>query len=247
MERTENRVKDIYLSIIIPTYNEEKRISATLSRIQFFLRSKTYDYEIIVVDDGSSDNTVSIIEKDFLTEDGKIRIVKNGSNKGKGFSVKNGILGSSGKYVLFSDADLSAPIEEVDRLLKYINKDYDICIGSRSLKGSNVEIHQPWYREGMGKVFNFMVKLLLFKDFNDTQCGFKLFKGDIARKLADLMKIDGFCFDVEIIYLAKRMGYRIVEVGVSWKNSPESRVKLINSSLDMFRDLFKIKQIHEDI
>ena len=225
MERTENRVKDIYLSIIIPTYNEEKRISATLSRIQFFLRSKTYDYEIIVVDDGSSDNTVSIIEKDFLTEDGKIRIVKNGSNKGKGFSVKNGILGSSGKYVLFSDADLSAPIEEV----------------------SNVEIHQPWYREGMGKVFNFMVKLLLFKDFNDTQCGFKLFKGDIARKLADLMKIDGFCFDVEIIYLAKRMGYRIVEVGVSWKNSPESRVKLINSSLDMFRDLFKIKQIHEDI
>jgi dolichyl-phosphate beta-glucosyltransferase len=122
----------------------------------------------------------------------------------------------------------------------------DIAVGSRAVQGAMVSVHQPWYREIMGKTFNLFVKMLLIKGFNDTQCGFKLFKGDVARKIAASMKIEGFCFDVEMLYLAKIKGYNVREVGVMWKNSPESRVKLISSPLSMFLDLFKIKRIHKD-
>jgi len=169
-----------------------------------------------------------------------LTVLKNGSNKGKGFSVKNGIIKSRGEYILFSDADLSTPIEELDKLFASVNNGYDIVIGSRSIKESKVMAHQPWYREIMGKTFNFFVKTLLMKDFNDTQCGFKLFKGNIAREIAGHMSIDGFCFDVEMLYFAKIKGYNIKEEGVIWNNSPCSKVRLFHSSINMFFDLTKI-------
>ncbi len=234
----------MYLSIIVPAYNEEKRIGATLSRIYSFLSEKDYSFEVILVDDGSMDGTVSKAEHSTLARKGCLKVIRNGVNKGKGFSVRSGILNSSGEFIIFSDADLSTPIEELSKLFDKIKDGYDIVIASRALDDSDVGIHQPFYREKMGKVFNFFVKLILLKDFNDTQCGFKLFKGDIARMLAKDMKIDGFCFDVEMLYLAKKKGLKIKEVGVRWENSPESKVKALSSSVSMFFDLFRIRALH---
>jgi dolichyl-phosphate beta-glucosyltransferase len=235
----------VYLSIVIPAYNEEKRIAGTLDKIHGFLKTKNYSYEVIVVDDGSADRTVGVSEESSLAKERSLRVVKNSGNKGKGFSVKSGILKSTGEFVLLSDADLSTPIGEIDKLFCAIKEGNDIVIGSRALKGSMVSVHQPWYREIMGKTFNFFVKMLLMRGFNDTQCGFKLLRGDVARSIAPTMKIDGFCFDVEMLYLARIKGYNIREIGVVWKNSPESKVRLIFSPLSMFLDLFSIKRIHK--
>ncbi len=234
----------MYLSIIVPAYNEEKRIGATLSRIYSFLSEKDYSFEVILVDDGSMDGTVSKAEHSALARKGCLKVIRNEVNKGKGFSIRNGILNSSGEFIIFSDADLSTPIEELSKLFDKIKDGYDIVIASRALDDSDVGIHQPFYREKMGKAFNFFVKLILLKDFNDTQCGFKLFKGDVARMLAKDMKINGFCFDVEMLYLAKKKGLKIKEVGVRWENSPESKVKALSSSVSMFFDLFRIRALH---
>lgn len=235
----------MYLSVIIPAYNEENRIGHTLSAIHGYLRAKDFEYEVIVVDDGSSDSTVAKAEESALSKENKLKVIKNGDNRGKGFSVKNGILATSGEYVLMSDADMSTPIEEFDKLRKYVSEGYDIVIGSRSVEASDIRVRQPWYREGMGKTFNFFVKTLLgIKEFNDTQCGFKLFKGDIARDIAEDLKIEGFCFDPEMLYIAEKKGHKVKEVGVTWDNSPESRVTIMASSLSMFLDLFKIKRLH---
>jgi len=234
-----------YLSVIIPAYNEEKRIGSALSGIYGFLKTKNYDYEVILVDDGSSDKTILRAQDNELAKINKLKIIRNASNKGKGFSVKNGILNSTGEYVLFSDADLSAPIEETDKLFNHIEKGYDIVIGSRSVKDSNVKTHQPFYREGMGRIFNFFVNLLLMSGFRDTQCGFKLFKGNIAREIAKELTINGFCFDVEMLYIARKKGYKVAEVGIIWENSLQSKVRIINSSVFMFVDLLKIKRRHK--
>ncbi len=233
-----------YLSIIIPAYNEERRIGGTLSRISHHMSGENCDYEIIVVDDGSMDGTIVEAERSAPAKEGRLKIIRNGVNRGKGFSVKNGIMNSGGEYIIFSDADLSTPIEEMRRLFSYLGKGYDIVIGSRSLKESRVKVHQPWHREMMGRVFNMCVRALLIESFNDTQCGFKLFKGAVARDIARSMYIDGFAFDVEMLYLAKIKGYKVKEVGIVWENSADSRVKLLGSPVNMFLDLFKIRKIH---
>ena len=234
----------MFLSIIIPAYNEEQRIGKTLFTMKEYFKSQNYDYEVIVVDDGSRDDTVLKSQESSLALDGKLKVVKNGINRGKGFSVKNGILNSSGEYILISDADMSTPIQEVEKLLKHIKDGNDVVIGSRSIQGSDIRVYQPWYRQIMGKTFNLFVKTLLFRGINDTQCGFKLFRGDVARNIAQKMRIEGFCFDVEMLYLAKKSGFKVKEIGVVWENSPDSRVTVVNSSLNMFFDLFKIKKIH---
>jgi dolichyl-phosphate beta-glucosyltransferase len=235
----------MFLSIIIPAYNEEKRIGPTLAKIYSFLKNKEYSYEVLVVDDGSSDNTVQEVQKSNLFSENKLKIISNGINRGKGFSVKNGILNSSAEFVLISDADLSTPIEESDKLSAYLDKGFDIIIGSRGAQDSDIRIRQPWHRERMGRIFNFFIKKILFLEFDDTQCGFKLFKAPAAKNIAAQLCMDGFSFDVEMLYLAKKGGYKIAEVGVIWNNSPQSTVKLLSSSLNMFFDLFKIKQLHK--
>jgi len=234
----------MYLSVIIPAYNEEKRITSTLGQMHKFLVGKDYDYEVIVVDDGSTDGTLGEIEKSELVQAGKARAVSYDQNRGKGYAVKTGILESKGEYILVCDADMSTPIEELGRFFKLISGGNDVVIGSRSLSDSDVRIHQPWYREKMGKTFNLFIKMILMGGFQDTQCGFKLFKRDVARVIAQKLKIDGFCFDVEMLYLAKKFGYRVKEIGVIWNNSPDSKVKVVDSSVGMFLDLFKIKRIH---
>lgn len=234
----------MFLSIVIPAYNEENRLNPTLEKINSYLENKNFEYEIILIDDGSADSTVKIALESELAKRGKLILIKNEKNTGKGFSIRRGILASSGEYILFSDSDLSTPIEEFDELFLHIQSGYDIAIGSRSIEGADVRVHQPFYREIMGRVFNFLVQLLVLKGFVDTQCGFKLFKASAAKDIAKELKIDRFGFDVEMLFLAKKKNYRIKEVPVIWLNSPISRVSPVSDSCKMFMDLWRIRRMH---
>jgi dolichyl-phosphate beta-glucosyltransferase len=168
-------------------------------------------------------------------------LLQNAGNKGKGYSVKQGVLSSRGRFVLMSDADLSTPIEEIGKLFKEMEGGYDIAIGSRAVSGSTILKKQPWYRQLMGKTFNTLIRSLAVIEIHDTQCGFKLFTGEAARRVFALQRIERFAFDVEALYLAKKMGFGIREVPVVWVNSPDSRVGIIRDSLRMMRDLLKIR------
>lgn len=234
----------MFLSIIIPAYNEEERLKTTLEKIHSYLKSKDYKCEIIIVDDGSIDLTSQVALSSELAKEGKLALLKNDKNSGKGFSIKRGILASNGDCILFTDSDLSTPIEEFDKLLSYLKLDYDVAMGSRSIAGADVRLRQPFYREIMGKVFNFLVQLFVLKGFVDTQCGFKVFKAICAKDIAKELKIDRFGFDVEMLYLAKKKNYKIKEVPVIWLDSPTSRVSPVSDSCKTFTDLLRIKKMH---
>jgi dolichyl-phosphate beta-glucosyltransferase len=230
-----------YLSVVIPAFNEEPRIGATLERVYAYLSKRDYPFEIIVVDDGSRDGTIRVVEA-FAGQKPEIRVVSNDGNRGKGFSVRHGIEEARGEYILFSDADLSTPIEDVEKLLpKLTGEGFGIAIGSRSIRGADVRIHQPWYRELMGKVYNKIVRVCALRGFKDTQCGFKLFRADVARRVFAKQQIERFSFDVEALYLAHKYGYRIAEVPVTWYDSPRSRVSIASDPLRMFIDVLKIR------
>jgi dolichyl-phosphate beta-glucosyltransferase len=232
----------VYLSIIIPAYNEENRLPATLRRILEYMALRDFSYEILVVDDGSRDGTCDYVER-VAEKYETVRLVRNGMNRGKGYSVRHGVLEAQGRDVLFSDADLSTPIEECEHLLPYISSgDYDIAIGSRGFAESRLEIRQPWHRERMGKIFNWLVrKVTKLDDIPDTQCGFKCFRGEAARHLFRKQRIEGFAFDAEILYLARKFGYRIQQVPIRWLNSPDSRVHVVRHSMQMLKDLLKMR------
>jgi dolichyl-phosphate beta-glucosyltransferase len=234
----------MYLSVVIPAYNEEKRLTVSLDKIKEYLDAGGMEYEVIVVDDGSTDGTAAVARESDIARSGKLSVISNVRNRGKGFSVRTGILASRGEYVLFTDADLSTPITEFEKLRVLMDEGYDVVMASRSTQGSVLKVRQPWYRQTMGRVFNLFVKAFLLADHNDTQCGFKLFKGSVAREIAEKMKVDGFCFDVEMLYLAQKAGYRVKETGVVWENSIESKVTVLNSSFSMFTDLLRIKRWH---
>ena len=231
---------DIYLSIVIPAYNEEKRIGRTLEKVMGYLKTKDYECEIIVVNDGSTDSTREMIRK-FEGMDSMLSVIENKIGKGKGYSVRRGMLEARGKFALFSDADLSTPIEEIEKLIYWLEKDYDIAIGSRDLPDSQVEIHQSFLREGMGKIFNKIMNLIVFTGFKDTQCGFKCFKRHVVNKVFSKQRINGFAFDVENILIAMQHGFRIKEVPVRWLNSPYSKVSVVRDPALMLYDLFRIK------
>lgn len=223
----------IYLSIVIPAFNEAKRISKTIERILTYLKQQQYAYELIIVDDGSTDETQSVIQS-FSQEVNSIRLLHYSPNHGKGYAVKTGMLSAKGKYVLFSDADLSTPIEEVARFLQIMEQqDYQIVIGSRGLSTSQILKHQPWFREAMGKVFNRFVQLLVFPGIKDTQCGFKLYRSEVVTPLFSKQTIDRFSFDVEILYLAQKMQFKIKEEPVRWMNSPATKVHPITDAARM--------------
>jgi dolichyl-phosphate beta-glucosyltransferase len=233
------------LSIVIPAYNEEKRIGSTLRAVREFAAARGLDCEIIVVDDGSTDRTADVVGQEFIPRAGvAYRFLPNEKNRGKGYSVRRGMLESRGQFSLFSDADLSTPIEELDKLMAALSDGSDVAIGSRALAGSDVQVHQNFLRELMGRVFNRLARMLTFKNIHDSQCGFKLFARKAARNLFRLARIDGFSFDAEIIYLAQKMGYRVKEVPVVWRNSPASRVGILRDPMLMIWDLFRIWLIH---
>jgi dolichyl-phosphate beta-glucosyltransferase len=229
-----------FISVVVPAYNEAARIPGTLERIGTYLREHFTRSEIIVVDDGSTDGTEAVVT-DFSRKFGNIRLIGYAANRGKGYAIRKGVLDSQGSLLLISDADLSTPIEEMEKLIPFISQGIDIVIGSRGLDESNIAVRQPWYREKMGKIFNLIVRVLVIGGIRDTQCGFKLFKGDLARSLFGKSLINGFAFDVEILILARKSGYRIKEVPVRWLNSPNSRVKLLRDPIRMFFEVLKIR------
>jgi len=233
-------MKDCFLSVIIPAYNEEKRLLPTLERVCEYLSTKDFPYEVVVVDDGSTDNTLQIT-KSIANKNNHINILSNERNSGKGYSVRRGMLSARGEYVFFTDADLSTPIEEIEKCLPYLVNGYDVVIGSRSMPGADIIVHQPWYREKMGKIFNFMVNVVLLRGIVDTQCGFKGFKRDVAKKVFSRCRIDGFSFDVEALYLSRKFDYKIKELPIRWENSTLSKVSPVKHSIQMFKDLLGIK------
>ncbi len=234
------------ISVVIPAYNEAERIDETLSLLESFFYERNNLEEIIVVDDGSSDSTSDIVQERAAGL-AHLKLVRSSQNQGKGFSVREGILRACGDVVLFSDADLSTPIEELDKLLPWLDWGYEIVIGSRGLKESVILVRQPFYREYMGKIFNLLVRLIAIPGIKDTQCGFKLFRGDVAREVFLRQKTKGFGFDVEILYIAQKLGYRIKEVPIRWKNDARSRVNPILDSANMFCDLLRVRFLHRDL
>lgn len=230
------------LSIVIPSFNEEKRLAPTLEQIMAYLQKQKYASEILVVDDGSRDRTIEVAQEKLAGF--PHRILTQGFNQGKGAAVKRGMLEAGGEYLLFTDADLSTPIEEVEFLILKLENGFDVAIGSRDLADSRVEIHQNFLRETMGKTFNRIARLVSFKKIRDSQCGFKCFRREAARDLFQAQKLKGFSFDAEILYLAQKKGYRIAEVPVTWRNSPHSRVRILEDSLRMLWDVIRIPWIH---
>ena len=231
----------VYLSVVIPAHNEAERIGPTVERVLAYLRGRGHSYEVVVVDDVSRDATAEVVAH-FQSRDPRLRLLQRIGPPGKGAAVQAGMLAAGGQRVLFSDADLSTPIEESEKLLAAVEQEgYDIAIGSRGLPDSDLRVRQPWYRETMGRIFNLMVRAVALRRFKDTQCGFKLFRAEVARELFVRQTIEGFAFDVEILYIALKRGLRIKEVPVTWINSPRSTVDPVRDSLRMMGDMFGIR------
>ena len=228
------------LSIIIPSYNEETRLPATLEKIAAYLKASGRASEVIVVDDGSRDHTADVAAS-FRGRIPALRVVTNGTNRGKGFSVRHGMLEAAGEFVLFTDADLSSPIEEADKLLAALESGYDVAIGSRAIDRSLIEVHESRFREFAGIIFNKIVRIILRLPFVDTQCGFKAFRRERCRILFEQQRIERFGFDPELLYLARHHGLRSLEIPVRWAHSPATKVNMLRDSVQMFLDVFVIR------
>jgi len=229
------------LSIIIPAFNEERRLPKTLTRIHEYLMERQWRAEVIVVDDGSSDGTAKFVEG-IRQEYPEVRLSSNGRNRGKGFSVRQGMLDARGEIALFTDADLSAPIEEADKLLAaLLERKCDGAIGSRAVDRSLIMVHQSWVREFMGIVFNRAVRFITGIHFADTQCGFKVFRREKARIIFEQQRIEGFGFDPEILFLAQRHGLVVAEIPVRWVNDPASKIHVVGDSVRMFVALIAVR------
>jgi glycosyltransferase involved in cell wall biosynthesis len=227
------------VSIIVPAFNEAARIGDSIQKIDAFVRQSPLSFEVIVVDDGSVDNTAEVVKQ---AKAKGLRLIRNDRNHGKGYTVRQGVLAAAGKYVLFTDADLSAPIEEADKLLDVALKDgADVVIGSRAVNRKYIEKHQSPLRELGGIVFNLMVRLLLGLRLHDTQCGFKLFHRQKSRRIFEEQTTFGFGFDPELLFLAKRNGLTIRETPVRWSHAEGSKVKFLRDGIRMFLDLVRIR------
>ncbi|NIA15074.1 MAG: glycosyltransferase [Nitrospiraceae bacterium] len=222
----------------MPTYNEQARVGDSLRKAQDYLGAQPYDSEILVVDDGSEDGTVALVQESFPA----VRLVTYRPNRGKGYAVKAGMLAAQGDFRAFYDADASTPIEEVGKLWPLFGAGADIIIGSRSLPTSDVAVRQHRLRETMGRAFNLILKTVLGETFIDTQCGFKAFTAAATGVVFPRQRLDGFSFDAELLYIARKHALRIEEIPVRWINSPHSRVKILTHSTQMFLDLFQIRR-----
>ncbi len=225
------------ISVVIPAYNEAERLGSTLRQAVDYLSRRGDAYEILVVDDGSRDRTVDVAAR-FESEG--VRVIRLERNRGKGAAIRAGLLASRGAEVLLSDADASTPIEELAKLERYL-PEAPVVLGSRAVAGALIHQHQPFYREWMGKTFNLIIRVLGVRGVSDTQCGFKLLEGEAARRLGAELTIDGFAYDVELVWLARRHGLAVAEIGVIWSNSADSRVHPIRSSMSMLADVIRMR------
>lgn len=228
------------LSIVVPAYNESERLGATLARVLAWSARDGRVIEVVVVDDGSSDRTAEIAA---AGGDRRVRVLRLPVNRGKGAALRAGVVASRGRLVLLTDADLSTPIEEVARLEAAL-AGADVAIGSRAVDGARIVEHQPFWREWSGRVFNRLLRLAAIGGLHDTQCGFKLLRGDVARELFPRLTIERFAYDVELLWLAERSGYRIREVGVEWRNDASSRVRLWRDGPRMLLDVARFRWRH---
>ena len=217
------------ISIVIPAYNEERRLPSTLDAVIAYLARKNFGFsEIVVVDDGSRDGTAVLVER---RKHPKLRLVKNPGNRGKGYTVRHGMLEAAGEWILYSDADLSAPIEELDKLIAAVEREgAQVAIGSRALDRSLVGVHQSAFREMSGRAFNFVMRMVTGLPFRDTQCGFKFFRADAARAIFSRQTLDGFSFDVEDLVIAKMLGIKTIEVPVVWNNVEGTKVSAFSGA-----------------
>jgi dolichyl-phosphate beta-glucosyltransferase len=228
------------LSIVIPCYNEEQRLPRTIEQIHRYLDGKNASYELVLVDDGSADGTRLIMDA-AAERHSAVRVEALPRNRGKGRALAVGVQAASGDEILLTDADLSTPIEELDKLQAALNNGAGVAIGSRALRASRVEISQPIYRVLMGKAFNLIVQAVLLPGIWDTQCGFKLFRAEVAHKVFAGLTTDGFGYDPEVLFRARRQGVKIVEVPVVWRNSAPTTVSPIRSSLDMLKHVLRVR------
>jgi len=234
-----SREQSPQLSVIIPTYNEEQRLPRTLARVCAYLKMHHANAEVIVVDDGSQDGTARVAAE-WQTQFPGVRLLSNGQNRGKGYSVRHGILEARGRIVLFTDADLSAPIEETDKLLAALRK-YEVAVGSRALDRSLIEVHQSRRRKFAGILFNYIVRAVTGVNFADTQCGFKAFLREPVRIVFEQQRIEGFGFDPEVLFLTKHHDLRAVEIPVHWGHDSGSKVQALRDGWRMFLDVILIR------
>lgn len=239
-------MKNIDISIIIPAYNEASRLPKFLTQIISYCQRSLKDYEIIVVDDGSDDET-SHVAKKACADHLPCHILRLDNNCGKGYAVKQGLYKARGHIAVFLDADGSTQVNEIERNFKFFDQGYDVVVGSRVLTADDCVIKARRHRKMMGMIFNFCVRTILFKDIKDTQCGFKMFKKEVIRPVFSKMTIDRFGFDIELLYLAFRLGYKIKEVPISWKHVHGSKVSLLLDPIKMFLDIVYIRLKHRHL
>jgi dolichyl-phosphate beta-glucosyltransferase len=228
------------LSIVIPAYNEEHRLPETLRAAVRFCEGRRVNYEVIVVDDGSTDGTREAAEA-FLREGYPVEVLRNGANRGKGYAVRVGSLAARGRFVLLADADLSTPIEEISRLLPWAQRGTPVVIGSRKIPGAHILRHQPAWREWMGKVFSLLARKLLVPEVADFTCGFKLFHGEWVGPLFRRLRRDDWTYDAELLYVARRLGLAIKEVPITWADDPDSRVRPLRAAARSLCGLLAIR------
>jgi glycosyltransferase involved in cell wall biosynthesis len=227
-------------SIIIPTYNESARVGATLEKVLSYVDKRGWDAEVIAVDDGSRDNTAQVI-RNYAQNNPRLRLLQNPGNRGKGYSIRNGMLHGRGEVLLFSDADLSSPIEEADKLFAAIADGADIAIGSRWLRSDLQTQRQPMYRQLFGRAFNLLLRITLGLNFKDTQCGFKAFTRWAATTIFPLQKIERWGFDPELLYLARKFGLKVAEIPVAWAHREGTRISPLRDGPQMFWEMLKIR------
>jgi len=251
ISRAECTTAPVLLSIVIPAYNESRRVGESLRRIVRHLSAQPFRSEIVLVDDGCTDQTADISldtwhQLEGRTDGIELRVLRNDRNRGKGYSVRQGMLISRGEWILFTDADLASPIDQLDTLLAAARDGADIAIGSRRLEPSRV--HQPsWCRAALSATFSWVVRALALRGYPDTQCGFKLYHRSAGRTIASLQRTDRWSFDVEHLILAERLGYQVAQVGIRWSHQPGSKVRPVSAALGMIWDLLRVRWIHRNL
>ena len=228
-----------FLSIVFPAYNEEQRLPLTIDQVDAFIRNQPYQVEVVIVENGSQDRTLEIAQQAAVSRP-YVRVIHE-ERSGKGLAVRTGMLAAQGEYRIFCDVDFSMPVSEINRFLPPAQADSQVAIGSREAPGA-IRYHEPYLRHLSGRVFNTLVRWLALPGLQDTQCGFKCFRGDIAAEVFPLQTITGWTFDVEVLYVARRHGYRIVEVPIPWYFNPESKIRLLSDSRRMVMDLIAIRR-----
>jgi dolichyl-phosphate beta-glucosyltransferase len=230
-----------FLTIVVPAFNETARLGGSLKSIRSYADSKPFALEVIVVDDGSRDRTPELLAE-YASHFPAMRVLCNEQNHGKGYTVRRGVLEARGEFVAFTDADLSAPVEDLDQLLQALESSgAEAAVGSRALKRELIGIHQPWFREFGGRLFNLLVRLLTGLKLRDTQCGLKLFRRSTTRRAFELQHIEGFGFDPELLFLIERLGGKVVEVPVRWNDNPATKVHFLRDATRMVLELVQLR------